>query len=513
MSGTEIRAAVYARVSTEEQAEKGYSIEAQIEDCLARARSLGFKEEEIAVFMDDMSGGLLERPGLNKLRELAASRNPPEAVIIYDPDRFARKLSHQLLVTDELIRRGIRLEFVNFEWKNTPEGRMFYQLRGMFAEFEREKIRERTMRGRLMKVKRHGKLSGDPRLYGYRFDPEQDLLVVDEEESQVVRLIFQWCAEGKSGEQIARQLAKSGIPAPRGSVWYGSTVTRILRNQTYLGTFMAYKTDYHHGFRRVRPAEEQFPIPVEPLVDAETFEKAQSTLEKHRTKTGRPAERIYLLSGLGLCSCGRSILASTVSGARKRAYYYCSSKKQRGYGTEGKPMCDAPYWNAEIVDNIVWKHLRQMVENANPLLERWSKTKSGPESSDGNMLQLSVLTGRKFSLKKQLDRLLDLFLAGGVSASVYEEKRSELEGRLDAADSAIRELADRMGRGEGAAPAESLETELRQALDEAGAELRKQLADLLIENVVFGPGRELAIRFATACLSGKPYDGESDGGP
>ncbi|MBC7336549.1 MAG: recombinase family protein, partial [Clostridia bacterium] len=186
-----MRAVVYARVSTEEQAERGYSLEDQVERCTARARQLGAVEVE--VFKDVESGSVLARPGLSAARELMA-KGGVDLFVCYDPDRLARNLSHQLLLTEEIESRGIRLEFVNFEWRNTPEGKLFYSLRGAIAEYEREKIKERSARGKLRKLREAG-LAHDPRIYGYRFDPETDTLFVVPQEAEVVRWIYTWYAD------------------------------------------------------------------------------------------------------------------------------------------------------------------------------------------------------------------------------------------------------------------------------------------------------------------------------
>ncbi|WJH34084.1 recombinase family protein [Paenibacillus sp. CC-CFT747] len=334
-------AIIYARVSTEEQAEKGYSLEAQVEDCLRKAEELGYARETVRILTDEVSGAGMDRPGLNRLRELTASAHKPACVIMYDPDRFARKLAHQLILTDEILKNKVGLEFVNFTWNNTAEGRMFYQLRGMFAEFEREKIKERTIRGRMAKIQNHGKLSCNPRLFGYTFDKEEDVLQPDPLTAPVVKEMFELAAEGRSAAAIARLLEAEGTPGPRGEAWHASTVSRILRNTSYLGTYMAYKVDYHQGFRRKRPVEEQFPLPLEALITEELFDRAQQALEKHRKHSGRPPEREYLLAGLGRCSCGRPMAADPGSGGRT-SYYRCSGKKRSrspaGRGKEpGRP--------------------------------------------------------------------------------------------------------------------------------------------------------------------------------
>lgn len=496
---------LYIRVSTEEQAERGYSLDAQAEDCLAKAMELGCGRDRITVYRDEASGAYLDRPGLSALRERVAAERP-QYVIVYDPDRLARKLSHQLLLTDELLRYGVTLEFVNFEWKNTAEGRLFYQLRGMFAEFEREKIRERTMRGRYTKTKDFGKLSGDPRLYGYRFDTENDVLLPDPVCADTVRLLFALAADGWSGERISREMQSRNIPAPRGNAWYGATVTRILRNESYLGTFMAYKVDYHQGFKRNRPKDEQIPLPIEPLVDRDLFARAQRTLDRNRTRSGRPPARAYLLAGLGICACGKAMRAGTAAGNKRYGYYSCPDR-------EG---CGSRYWNSDTVDEAVWLAIRSYAEE----LAAESGFRSEEAAWDGNegllALEAEWLREQIRLAESRRSRLMDLFVDGRIARDAFDRKTDSVERELEALRSkdvqmkADRMLSCRNGVGDRSEEQVAVIVERLRAMD-AGE--RKELSQLLIKEVRFGPDRGLSIRWNVQDDARKSNDSQSDGRP
>lgn len=509
MEDVSTKVIIYSRVSTEEQMDKGYSIDGQIYDCKKRAFELGYKESNITVISDGISGGLLDRPGLNKLRELISSDIKPEIIIMYDPDRFARKLTHQLVVTDEILKNGIQLEFINFEWKNTPEGRMYYQLRGIFAEFEREKIRERTIRGRMTKLKKHGKLSYDPRLYGYKFDTVEDVLILHPEESKVVQLIFMWAAEGNSGEAIARKLANDNISAPRGSKWYGATVTRILNNESYLGTYWAYKSDYHQGFKRKRPREEQFPISIEPIITKSIYDKAQKVLQGHRTRTGRPAEREYLASGLGRCFCGRSVVASVKSGNREYTYYSCVGKHKTSYDSmTGKSMktCDSRYWNSTVVDEVVWEKVKEIISNPKEILEEFIeeniKNKEVSQKLDNELL---ILTEQQKRLQHKKNKLLDLYLSEGIERSLYDIKMKDFEKDFNQVVERIQDIQNEQRTfdtsSEEILNQVSYLNEYQKSLGKADFKKKKQIVNVLIDKIVFNKDRELSIVFNI----GQPY--------
>ena len=144
-----MRAALYARVSTDKQAEK-YGIPSQIEAlrkrCLERGWTPVLDGDKDAFIDNGYSGAELDRPALNRLRQ-AVREGRVDVVLSYDPDRLSRKLYHQMILAEEFEKQGIKLEFVTQDMGNSPEDRMFFNMRGLVAEYEREKIRERHYRG------------------------------------------------------------------------------------------------------------------------------------------------------------------------------------------------------------------------------------------------------------------------------------------------------------------------------------------------------------------------------
>jgi site-specific DNA recombinase len=328
-----MRAAIYVRVSTEDQAKHGYSLGAQREACEERARNLGVIE--MHPFLDEgVSGALLSRPGLDAMRELVRA-HLVDIVVVWDPDRLSRNLSHQLLLTEEIERARIRLEFVNFEWRNTAEGQLFYAMRGAIAQYEKEKIKERTSRGRLQKAKQ-GKLPLAFRPYGYDYDPDQALLVRNERESSVVCDMFRWLIEeGLGPNGIARRLNLLGVPAKKGGRWHRMVVGQILSNPVYTGRFHANRWDtagcslnrHRPKADRVRatlrPSAEWIPIAVPRLVPQSVWEQAQAALQGARRRWAGIEKSEFLLSGLLVCgTCGMSMAGFTGSdwGVKRRKY-------------------------------------------------------------------------------------------------------------------------------------------------------------------------------------------------
>lgn len=358
----------YARVSREEQAKLGFSLSSQVEECRRRAAELG--ATQIVDFMDEgVPGDLLERPGLSKLRE-SIMTGGVTGLVVYDPDRLARNLSHQLLLTEALDRAGVRIEFVNFEWKDTAEGKLFYSIRGAIAEYEKEKIRERTVRGRRQKAKQ-GRLSGHPHTYGYQFDPVTDTLTPHPEQARVVKNLFQWQLDEQVGSRVlAERLNRMGVPAPRGERWWPGTVRRILLNRTYTGVLHVMRYDFtgvhKNRFKapeerkrvRERPQEEWMAIGVPPIVDERIWLSVQEYM-KNANRLWRARERTnHLLTGLTRCGlCGRPVSGTS---SRGYTYYRCVGYLYQRYGSG---PCGLRQRNAVELENQVWEEVKGWIHD------------------------------------------------------------------------------------------------------------------------------------------------------
>ncbi|PAC85923.1 recombinase family protein [Bacillus subtilis] len=342
--------AIYVRVSTEEQAIKGSSIDSQIEACIKKAGT-----KDVLKYADEgFSGELLERPALNRLRE-DASKGLISQVICYDPDRLSRKLMNQLIIDDELRKRNIPLIFVNGEYANSPEGQLFFAMRGAISEFEKAKIKERTSSGRLQKMKK-GMIIKDSKLYGYKFVKEKRTLEIFEEEAKIIRMIFNYFTDHKSPffgrvNGIALHLTQMGVKTKKGAkVWHRQVVRQILMNSSYKGEHKQYKYDTEGSYVskqagnksiiKIRPEEEQITVVIPAIVPAEQWEYAQELLGQSKRKHLSISPHNYLLSGLVRCGkCGNTMTGKKRKSHGKDYYVYTCRKnysgaKDRGCGKE-----------------------------------------------------------------------------------------------------------------------------------------------------------------------------------
>ncbi|BAH42907.1 putative DNA recombinase [Brevibacillus brevis NBRC 100599] len=361
---------IYARVSTEEQAKSGFSLDDQLRECRKKAAT-----SEAAEYVDDVSGEFLDRPALSRLRR-DAKEGLITKIVCLDPDRLSRKLMNQLLITDEFDKRGIELVFVNGEYAKTPEGQLFYSMRGAIAEFEKAKINERMSRGRREKA-RQGRVLRDFQIYGYSYDSKKEQIVINEAEAAVVRLVFDLftqpneLVQGMNG--IAVYLTNKGVPTKRGaSVWHRQVVRQMLMNEAYVGRFYQNKWNTEgmlgNQFRepdekvrmKMRPKDEWISLPCPSIIDEVKFEHAQRLLKESRRRWAGRSFNEYLLSGLVRCgSCGNTMSGRKVKNWSQHIFEYTDVKNTAGAKNKG---CGRRV-RCEQLDNQVWETVRSWLNN------------------------------------------------------------------------------------------------------------------------------------------------------
>src|SRR5918993_551156 len=208
------RAVLYARVSGDEQAKKGYSLADQLDTLRAWCSENGYqvsREVEDAGY----SGAYLERPGLDQVREMVAA-GEVEAVVVLFRDRIARGVYAQLL-SEEFRRHGARLVALNRRGDDSPDGELGDNILDVIAAWERKKIAERMNRGKRRKA-REGKLVACPQSdFGFRYNDARDGYEVDPPRMALVQRIFRMVGvEGMTMNAVARRFEAEGIPSPGG---------------------------------------------------------------------------------------------------------------------------------------------------------------------------------------------------------------------------------------------------------------------------------------------------------
>jgi site-specific DNA recombinase len=448
-----MRAALYARVSTDLQ-EKEQTIESQLETLRHYAADRSY--EVVAEYIDEgYSGATLARPGLDRLRDTLPDGGF-DLVLIHSPDRLARKAAYQGILIEEFEKHKVSLEFLNHPTDNSPEGRMLLGMQGLFAEYERSKIAERTRRGRLHKAKQ-GILVGGPQPYGYRYikrdGDKPPTLAIDEEQATTVRMMYHWLVEEQASiRHIARRLMELSIPAPGGgSAWRSSTVGRILSYELYAGKgyynkrrraepehyqkTVAYRKDPKSSFR-ARPKEEWLPFPAPAIISRDTWEKAQLQLEQNARHSPRNNKRFqYLLKGLLRCAyCGRPLVGQSQKG---RCYY----RHNRGETPWLEQPCPRnKSYHRDNLESLIWDTIAGALQNPTLLAQEYRRRLLQSQAShelDSQGRQLAIALNR---LKVQEDRLLDAYKNEVIELPRLKEEMDGLKARRQGLERERREL-------------------------------------------------------------------------
>ncbi|MGG4451051.1 recombinase family protein [Brevibacillus porteri] len=438
---------IYARVSTEEQAKSGFSLDDQLRECRKKAAT-----SEVAEYIDDVSGEFLDRPALSRLRQ-DGKDGVITKIVCLDPDRLSRKLMNQLLITDEFDKRGIELVFVNGEYAKTPEGQLFYSMRGAIAEFEKAKINERMSRGRREKA-RQGRVLRDFQIYGYSYDPEKEQIVINEAEAAVVRLVFDLFTQPNELVQgingIAVYLTNKGVPTKRGaSVWHRQVVRQMLMNEAYVGRFYQNKWNTEgmlgNQFRqpdekvrmKMRPKEEWISLSCPSIIDEVKFEHAQRLLKESRRRWAGRSLNEYLLSGLVRCgSCGNTMSGKKAKNWSQHVFEYTDVKNTAGAKNKG---CGRRV-RCEQLDNQVWETVASWLNNPDEIaVAVEDKVETPFEQVEWERLQKELektKTGRK--------RLLKLFASGeeDIGEEDIRQELKELKEKEDKLNQRLKELLD-----------------------------------------------------------------------
>jgi len=225
-----IRAAIYTRVSTEDQAKEGFSLDAQMDKlrsyCKARDWVIGGE------YVDDgYSGRDIKRPAYHRMME---EINIWDILLVIKMDRIHRNSKNFMLMMEDLKKNN--KEFVSMTESldtSTAMGRFVMDIIQRIAQLESEQIGERVYVGMEQKARINGGVLGFNIPYGY--DYIDGKLQINKEESMIVKEIYSWYYEGKSMGEISKMLNCSKIPTKKGGLWAKKTISTILKNPTYCG--------------------------------------------------------------------------------------------------------------------------------------------------------------------------------------------------------------------------------------------------------------------------------------
>lgn len=456
-------AAIYARVSSEKQKDEN-TIVSQIEALTEFAQQEGYTVPPEWIFRDEgYSGSLLVRPGLEKLRDLAAEGHT-EVILVYSPDRLSRKYAYQVLLIEEFARHGVEVVFIKSPRAHNPEDELLLQFQGMIAEYERAQIIERSRRGKRYRA-RNGAvsvLSGAP--YGYRYVPKTDqceaYYQIIESEAQVVQEAFRLFTESRWAiGAIARHLSDQGIPTRTGKTrWDRSVIWAMLKNPAYNGTACYGKTEQverkkitrplrrkggyspRSSANRERAQEDWIKIPVPALINTETFDLAQELLKKNQKLSLRRTKEPTLLQGLLICNeCGYAYYRTSTRTSKRKIYYYrCLGSDDYRY-PNGR-ICDNRPLRQDELDEAVWEQIVELLENPELIRQEIDRRVREALSSNPTQARKEKLVKEQTRIKNSIDKLLDAYQEDLLSLRELRQRIPALKRRETALTAELQNL-------------------------------------------------------------------------
>ncbi len=396
------RAALYIRVSTQEQAQEGYSVGEQKERLIAYCKA---KDWIIAdIYVDGgYTGSNLKRPGIQKLIE---ETDKFDLVLVYKLDRLSRSQRDTLYLIEEVFLPN-DVDFISMQESfdtSTPFGKAMIGLLAVFAQLEREQIKERTKMGRIARAKTGLYHGGGYIPIGYTY--EDGHLVINPYEAQQVQKIYEWYLAGMSLKSIMEHLQDEGYKNRYSSYNNWSGIRYILENETYLGRI-------HFGDVLVEHAHEA-------IITEEQFNAVQIMRRKRKEQFGAAAFRSkHLLTGILYCGhCGgRYYLRNT----GKYTYYACYSRTKQMKNMIKDPNCKNKIWKSAELESIIDAKIRDVLRSPE-LVADIAASRPKPKPVARNV----DIEKRLREIDHQIAKLMELYQKDDIPADLLGENINKL---------------------------------------------------------------------------------------
>ena len=510
-------AAIYARVSSARQKEQE-TIGSQTAALRTHAGQLGLDVPEQWVFCDDgHSGASLVRPALERLRDLVC-QVPVDVLLVYSPDRLARKYAYQALLIEEFAKAGTAVVFVKGPRGDSPEDALLVQFQGMIAEYERAQILERTRRGKTHRAKAGtiNVLSGAP--FGYRYVRKSEHAdaryeIVAHEAAIVAELFTRYADGGLAIAELTRWLTGLGVATRTGKTrWDRSVIWGMLRNPTYAGRACfgkTMRTEQTAGLNRTarldgratprhytvtdRAREDWLEIPVPALVAEDTWARVQRRLADNKRYASRNSCDPSLLQGICACSgCGYAYYRTSTRTTNKKIYYYrCLGSDDYRY-EHGRVCANKPV-RADYLDTVVWDHITTLLTDPALIRTEINSRLEQHRTTDPATAQRKRIDTGLAKASTAITRLIGAYQEQLISLDELRTRMPELRTRetslrhqLDALDN---QLADREVYLKLADNLEDFLRGLRDRAATASVAERQRVLRLLVKDVLVGPDK------------------------
>lgn len=400
--------ALYPRVSTQEQADNGHSIDEQTERMRKYCDAMGW--DDVKLYTDaGFSGANMNRPALQALiKDVEAGK--VERVLVYKLDRLSRSQLDTLYLIEKVFLAN-DCDFVsmceNFD-TSTPFGRAMVGILAVFAQLEREQIKERVAMGKLARAKL-GKFHGSAQVpIGYDYE-NGELVTNDFERAQIVE-IYESYAAGMSPPRIADKLNDAGM-IHKGGRWLPYTIRQILDRKTYLG-YLQYNGEWYKGTH-------------EAFISDELFERVQALrrqrAEEHERHNRRSGKANSYLGGFLYCArCGAKYIRTMYYSndkTKKYVHYTCNNRAQKTRYYCGE-KCLNRTWRKDDLETIIFGEVKKLTLEPDD-----SHAHAGTRGRTRAEAIASELAG----IERKVERLVDLYADERVPRSTLEKRLHALE--------------------------------------------------------------------------------------
>ena len=395
-----MRVGLYPRVSGHEQ-EDNYSIPEQIDRMKKYCEARDWMVYKI--YTDSVySGSNMERPGLqDMIRD--CEKGKLDMVLVYKLDRLSRSQKDTLFLIEDVFEKngvGFTSMTENFD-TSTPHGKFIIGILSVFAQLEREKIRERTMIGKDSRAK-DGKWHGGRWIpIGYDYD---GLLMPNEYEAMQVREIADLFLKGTPIRTIERIVTEKGYRHKHGE-WEAKTIRRVLQNPVNVG-MIKNRDKWYEGIH-------------EPIIDRKTFDAIQKLMEERREQYGTTRPHQSLLGGILYCkNCGGRYARQDYNGVY---YYICYSRSKKMKKMIKDPNCKNKNYRIEELESAILNEIKQLVIDPN----RIEEVRENRPVTDATE-KIKAITSEIAKIDTQISKMMDLYALGTIDLDVISDKVSNL---------------------------------------------------------------------------------------
>ena len=413
------RVAIYIRVSTLEQAQEGYSIGEQKERLIAYCKAQDWIIADI--YIDGgYSGSNLKRPAMQKL---IAETDKFDVVLVHKLDRLSRSQRDTLYLIEEIFLPN-KIDFVSMQESfdtSSPFGKAMIGLLAVFAQLEREQIKERTQMGRLARAKQGLYHGGGQIPIGYNY--ENGKLQINPYEAEQIRKIFDWYISGESFKSILAKLQEAKYATKYGEYNNWTSIRYILNNETYTGrmSFGAYSMENAH----------------EAIVTKEEYHTVLDIMAKRKEQYKCSFRSKYLLTGMLFCGrCGARFYVKANSTYR---YYACYTRTKHSAKMQKPGVCDNDIWKKDELESLIESKVAKLLREPEILKSLATKTDDSIKAKSN----ISALEKRIKEIDKQIAKLMLLYQEDSIPPDILSDNISKLYNeKLSLQNSIAEEMPD-----------------------------------------------------------------------